>query len=129
MFSDLKLLNTLNFNGYILSSILGDLASIPSKWHFIATGGDDMNVALQYAIKHKVPLWGFYTPKLFELISCQTFKEATDLNFVHFISVGGAFFSSAMYERVELEFRKKMTPSNTFFIRKYASIHFIFVSI
>ena len=121
-FSNLKLITTANFNGFILSAFLVDVVAMPMPMTFMITAGDDINSYLQHAIQYKVRLLSLYTPKLFELISCPAFKEAEDLNFVHMIIVAGAFLSPSMYQRVEDEFRKKTTPSNTLFIKKYLKL-------
>ena len=91
---------------------------MPVGFHCMITHGDDINYCMKTAIDRKIPLFGFMTPKLFELISCQAFKDATDLSFIRSVSVAGAQLSTAMYERIETEFAPKITNSTLMNIRK-----------
>lgn len=118
-------LTAMNFNGYILNHILIEkvitrfptLSYLAFNMHSIITAGDDIDACMKFALRRKIQLYGFYTPKLIELLSCKSFMEAKDLSFIRMVSVGGAMLSSVMYERVESEFRQKMSPSSILMIR------------
>ena len=112
------MLGATNFNGSMLNIKLIEMMSISINVHSINTSGDDLDLVMKTILEKKPPLLGFYTPKLFELISCQAFKDATDLSFIRSVSVAGAQLSTAMYERIETELAPKITNSTLMNIRK-----------
>jgi len=83
------------------------LGYLAQNAHYVITAGDHLDKSIQYAFNQKIPCYGFYTPKLVELLSTKTFIESADLSFVQMVSVGGAKLSSVIYDRTESEFRQR----------------------
>ena len=81
MMKNFSVLQTVNFNGYILSLLIAEGPNILPKVasHFIIMSGDDINLGVKMSIEKKAVMIGCYTPRICEILECESFKNADDL--------------------------------------------------